>query len=190
MSKEVVETKTKKNKGGNFMNKKIIVVMMCAGMSVGLAVGIFAIGGSNSDNNSSASSLTQRAASTGSATQAKELGAPEDFDFENFRIHREFSCPRHGFPESEVLTALKTELDVLIEELKVMEKGTEEYENKIAEIKEVFAKISIAMGELLPDIDVETENAYNFSEENKNFSFGFHKFGFPGMLFHMEKCDK
>lgn len=135
--------------------KKIIIVIVCAGMSVGLLVG-----GVNTRTSGRSISTASQSPSTGITCTVTPCS------MDNIITNRIFSFSLNGVEGNHKYTALQSELNFLKAELSKMEKGTQEYNEKISEIHYIFGKISVLLGELSSLIDTQTLS--DISQSNTN----------------------
>lgn len=139
--------------------KKIIIVIVCAGMSVGLLVG--GVGNTRSSSFNKAAMLAQNP-STAVACNI----APCTLD--EIITNRGFSFSLNGVEANHELTSLQGELYSLKAELSAIETGTKEYYEKISEIHRILGKISVMLGEINSQIDTEIQTLSEISQSNIN----------------------
>lgn len=144
--------------GGNNM-KKIVVAMICAGMTVGLAIGI----GVEANRNT-------RTVSAAIYPDVDRISSFEPCSIENFLWQKEFSKNTCWIDNSE-LNALTKELEELKYELRQLEKNSAEYNEVVAKIYTLWGQVSILLGELNSRIDIKTDSLLKFAEaiENRHF---------------------
>lgn len=139
--------------------KKIIVVIVCAGMSVGLFIG----GAGNTKTNS-----LNKAAMLAQSPNTAKVCTIEPCALDGIIINRVLSASLNGVAANHELASLYGELCSLKTELSNIEKGTKGYNEKISEIHSILGKISVLLGEINSVIDTEMQMLYEISQSNTN----------------------
>ena len=137
--------------------KKILLIMVCTGMTIGLLVtGAGNVG--KHDIKKAAAMANQGTAMTCTISACS---------MDEFIAGRNISLSLSGV-EGYKASSLQTELNDLKAELSELEAGTKEYNERIADIHHALGKISVLLGELNSTIDVQTETMQKMSDENTN----------------------
>lgn len=137
------------------MSKKLVVMMICAGMSVGLAVGFF--------GTETAKNVGKVMAAHSTSPETVTCAAP--CSVADLLLDASLSIELKGLNENHEYSKLRSELNDLKAELIKFEKGTEEYQEGLYKIHKVWGRLSIIIGELNSTIDIETENLREISGE-------------------------
>jgi hypothetical protein len=146
------------------MSKKLIVVIVCAGMSFGLLLGGTSIGKNNTDRVMAAHYPPDNA-----ITCSIEPCSLDDIIFDKV-----FSSSANGLCDNKEYTELKSELENLKAELATLEKDSQQYNDIIDKIHITWGRISVVLGELNSRIDIETESLFEISQHRtaKQFTDG------------------
>lgn len=136
--------------------KKIMVIIVCAGVSVGLLIG--GVG------NTGRSGLNKAVATQTSKTATTCTITPCSLD--EIITNRILSVSLNGVEANHKLITLQSELSALMAELPKMEKGTKEYSETISRIHYIFGKVSVLLGEMNSQVDIETQILFEVSEDN------------------------
>lgn len=141
--------------------KKIVVIMICTGMSLGLLIG----GARLTNSNNAAKVLAVQIP----GEEALTCAAPVSLD--ELLIENLFSCSRIGLCENEEVAKIKTDIEQLKTELVKLEKDSDEYNTKLGEIHKLWGRLSVVLGELNSRIDIDTEIGLKISQEAESFDF-------------------
>lgn len=143
------------------MSKKLVVIMICAGMSVGLAVGFFGTGTANSTGKVVAAQ----------SPSSEEVTCTAPCSMDDLLLDISYSPELNGLNENHEYSKRKAELKDLKAELSKLEKGTEAYQEKLEQIHKAWGRLSIVIGELNSRIDIEREILLKISSEVDSYEF-------------------
>jgi len=133
--------------------KKIFIIIVCAGMTIGLLM-VGGVGKTGSNGFNKAAAMPNPSTAITCAASLCSL--------DEVITNRVFSLSLNGY-ENYKFPALQEKMNSLKVELSELEVGTKEYNEKIAEIHHTLGLISVILGEINSCIGIETEKLLEMS---------------------------